>query len=222
MEEDRALPVVWLFDDMRDERHTYQRVLGRAMQGLAEVRGQEPYPTLDHYLPLLNDPATACVITDHRLQIAGMAAYTGIDLAQYIRRINTKLPLYILTNYADDRDAFLMGEWSVEDIISKDDLKDARGQRTVAARIVRRIDTYRDILDARGAKLQDLITRSVDGELDEADLAELDTLWVQQNAPELARELMAVQRMERLMAAHKELMRQIREERPQGETGDGE
>ncbi len=69
----------------------------------------------------------------------GIATYTGIELARDLRRINSKIPIYILTNYADE---FVDGEWSVEDI-AKGSFRDDKQNEITSSRIIRRIDVYK-------------------------------------------------------------------------------
>jgi len=171
-----------------------------------EVRTIIAYKNLDDYLPLLNDPQTACIITDQKLKVTGIATYTGIELAEYLRAINTKIPIYILTNFADDSDEFIGGEWSVEDILRKDELSDVSKQKTLTARILRRIGVYEDILGEREEKFHTLLKKSMEGELENSELQELDELRLQKISPNLARELEQVIQMEQIVRAHEELM----------------
>lgn len=227
LDEAKALPIVWLIDESAEELRTYLRALRDALPDTIEVRGQAPFKALQDYLPVLAYPQTACVITDQRLKVSGIATYTGIELAEFIRGFNTKLPVYILTNVADDTDQFSGSEWSVEQIIKKEDMTDAYGQQIVAARIVRRLNTYEDILDSRSERMQTLLSKGLDGQLDESDLRELETLGLQKTAPTLAQELSQVQGMEQLIRAHEDLMKRYKEFEAQfpneeGEAVDGE
>ncbi|HYT41863.1 MAG TPA: hypothetical protein VEP90_05925 [Methylomirabilota bacterium] len=198
--------IIWLIDENRYELRTHRSILKRMMPESIEVRTIIAYKNLDDYLPLLNDPQTACIITDQKLKVTGIATYTGIELAEYLRAINTKIPIYILTNFADDSDEFIGGEWSVEDILRKDELSDVSKQKTLTARILRRIGVYEDILGEREEKFHTLLKKSMEGELENSELQELDELRLQKISPNLARELEQVIQMEQIVRAHEELM----------------
>jgi|GEM_PF-943623 len=211
MAEEQPRRILWFIDENARELQTYAQILRRLLPQTIEVREQKPYPSMQEYVSLLENPQTSCIITDQQLKVSGVAGYTGIDLAEYLRQINTKLPIYILTNFSEDRDAFLDGEWSVEDIISKENLRKSHEQVVIAARISRRIDVYNDVQDSRTQRVQTLLTKSLDDELSPDEVAEIETLLMQKNSPHLADELLEIQQMEEVIKAHEDLMRRYRE-----------
>ncbi len=207
----KALPTVWFIDENAMQRQTFTNALRSALPDTIKVREQEPFKSLQDYLPMLANPQTACIITDQRLKESGVATYTGIDLADFIRGFNSKLPIYILTNYADDTDEFIGLEWSVDDIIAKADLADAEGQQIVAARIARRVDTYKDVLDKQSKRTQELISKSSREMLSESELEELENLGLQRSSPALAEELTQAHQLQQLIQEHESLMKQYQD-----------
>jgi hypothetical protein len=196
--------VIWFVDEDESERRTYHRELKSMMPKSIRVETIPPFPRKEDYLQILDEPGTSCIILDQRLKGTGVAAYTGIELAQYLRGINKKIPIYILTNFADDD--FSEGEWSVEDIISKSDLVDDDRAETVTARILRHIDIYEDMLAEREQRFSDLLRKSLSGELGEEDLKELEALQLERTSVILASEMEQLSELEQIVEKHKQLM----------------
>jgi DNA-binding NarL/FixJ family response regulator len=181
-------PIVWLIDEDSHQLRTYRDRLRRMLGDAVEVQGILAYEHIGDYLPHVDNPLTASVIIDQKLKETGVATYTGIQLSQAIRAVNSKLPIYILTNYADEHDIFRPGEWSVEDIIPKGELNDPARREIIAARILRRINVYQDIFSEREERFRQLLQKSFEAELSEEEQAELETLDFERNAATLAAE----------------------------------
>ncbi len=206
---DSEKPIIWLIDDNEHELRTHRNRLAEMLTDQVDVRPLQPFKTLGENVTLLDDPLTACVVVDERLKETGTASYTGIELAGFLRAINPKLPIYILTNFADEEDEFAQGKWSVEDILAKTDMTDANKRQVASARILRRIDVYRDILTKREYRLRDLLSKSLDADLDSAEQKELRELQLQRSAPALAIELGQLEQLTKVIEAHKTLMETI-------------
>ena len=142
-------------------------------------------------------------------------------MAQHLRDINKKIPIYILTNFADEKDEFAGGEWSVEYIIPKDSFKDNEGARTVMARIVRHINVYGDILDERAKRFNELLKKTLDDSLDETELEELAELQFERTAPTLAREVEELQKLERIAKTNEKLIELLTQNEEEESTDAG-
>ena len=194
--------IIWLIDDMERHSTTYSNGLKLDMpQGFQIETICPPYRRIENYSALLENPDTACIIIDQRLTETGYATYTGIELAQYLRSINQKVPIYILTRYVDEED-FTGGEWSVEHIIPKDSFN----ARTVIARILRHTNVYEDILDGRAKRFNELLKKTLDDSLDEAELEELAELQFERFAPTLAKEVEELQKLKQIARTNEKLI----------------
>ena len=198
--------IIWLIDDDEEELTAYGDELKLDMPQGIEIKAILPYPRkIDYVSTLLEDPDTACIIIDQKLKEKGDATYSGIELAQYLRRINKKIPIYILTIFPDDKD-FAGQEWNIEDIISKGSFRDEEGAQTAKARIFRHIDVYEDILDERAKRFNELLKKSLDDSLDEAELDELAELQAERIAPTLAKDVEELQKLERIAKTNEKLI----------------
>lgn len=206
------MAIVWFIDDMPDEARIYSRKLQLMLGSELEVRPLEPEPSQDAYVQLLQDPNTVCLIVDQRLFVRGTVTYTGISLAQYLRGINTKVPIYILTNWSNDTDAFAGGEWSIEAIISKEDLiRDERDEqrKTHGARIRRNINIYQDILLGRAARFNTLLHKSLKEDLSEEEVNELDQLQAARASAIVAEELQQLRSLEDIIKQANSLLKEF-------------
>ena len=199
--------IIWLIDDDEEELTAYGDELKLDMSQEIQIKAILPYPRkIDYVSTLLEDPDTACIIMDQKLKEKGDATYTGIELAQYLRRIKKKIPIYILTNFPHDQDEFAGGEWSVDDIISKGSLSDEEGAQTAKARIMRHMKVYGDILDERAKRFNELLKKSLDDSLNEAELDELAELQAERIAPTLAKDVEELQKLERIAKTNEKLI----------------
>lgn len=199
---------IWLIDDNRQEIDTYANVIRSHFPKEIIVETIcPPLGQLQDYIKLLNTPGLACLIIDQRLKESGEAGYLGIELALFLRRINTKLPMYILTNFAEDSDAFNEGAWSVEDIIDKSDLAKVGSDKLIAviARILRRITNYNDYLAEREKKFHELLRKTINGQLSPEDIAELNEIQFDRTSSILAEELPTLQELNKLLEEYKSI-----------------
>jgi len=202
-------PIIWMVDEIQAELRTCQALLRRIMPEGMDIRMLLARKYKEDYSDILENPKTATIILDQRLKSTGIATYTGIEIAQYFRGINSKLPIYILTNFADEKDEFKGGEWSVEDIIAKDELKEENARDIVAARIIRHINIYEDIMSERVGRFRALLEKSLDGLLSEEELLELKQLQLVRSSPDLAVELGKIEQLEQIIATHNRLMNRL-------------
>jgi hypothetical protein len=202
-------PILWLIDENDTQLKTFHNALRELMPDSIDVRALSARENKEDYLDILENPNTACIILDQRLKDTGVASYFGIELAQYLRGIDKKIPIYILTNWAKEKDEFVGGEWSIEDIIDKSDLTNISSNeaRVAGARIVRHINIYQDIQSERAVRFNELLKRSLKGDLAKEELAEMDELETTRAATILARELEQLKTLEVKVERYKKLMK---------------
>ena len=128
------------------------------------------------------------------------------QLAKYLRCINKKIPIYILTNFPDEKGEFAGGEWSIEYIISKKSFGNEEETQIAKARILRHIDVYEDILDERAKRFNELLKKTLNDSLDEAELEELVELQFERMAPTLAKEVEELQKLEQIAKTNEKLI----------------
>ncbi|WP_421176528.1 hypothetical protein [Aeromonas jandaei] len=117
----------------------------------------------------------ASYIIDERLCMTGEAEYQGNQLAESIRIIDEKIPVYILTSYSKDVDS-LAG--SIEFVIDKNDLSDLENGKKIAQRILRHMNIYNDIRSERALRFDSLLAKSLNETLTQEEVAEFDSLNV--------------------------------------------
>ncbi|MBA3534783.1 MAG: hypothetical protein H0T73_22965 [Ardenticatenales bacterium] len=200
-------PILWFIDEDDIERETYYKELRRLLPISIQIETISPLPqTVEGFLDLLINPYTACIIVDQRLNEGGDVNYNGITIAKYLRGVNSKIPIYILTNYAKNHDEFAGGEWSVEEVIAKGDLQDDRLSAIITARLLRRISVYEDILIDREQRFNELLKKSLIDSLDDNERTELNELRFARVAPILADELTEVTSLEESIDINKKLL----------------
>jgi hypothetical protein len=189
---------IYFIDDDEVERRSGLDVLREifASDALA-VEAQPPLPLLQDYATLADDPDTAALIVDQRLDTNGIVSYSGIQVAAFLRSISSKLPIVILTNYPND-DFGGLG-WAVERIFEKTDmLRDPNAELTQKwkARLIRQIDVFGDIRGVREQRFHDLLVKSLREKLSADEAQELGLLETERILPVQAKEIGDIKALE--------------------------
>jgi hypothetical protein len=193
---------VYLVDENDEQRRAYTLILRELLEGSGLIiEGLIPLPALDDYTELLNSGSVAALVVDQKLEDGGVP-YSGTQLSSYLRGIVPKLPIFILSNYTDDRELFVGGEWSVEDIVPKSVVRDptSEGAKIFKARFLRRLAVYVDVLDDRAQRYHDLLVKSLTETLTSEEEAELGILETERVLPQHVTELDDVKALETAIA----------------------
>jgi len=213
--------IIWLIDENVNELNTYCRDLKKLMSDSVQIEAIVPFPLKEDYIStVLENRNTATIIIDQKLKDTGIADYLGIELARFLRSVNHKLPIYILTNFPNDEE-FVGSKWSVEDIINKADFTDDEMKLTLKARILRRINVYTDVLKERELKFTNLLRKSLKEELTSDELQEFSELEFHRTSTTFASEIPQLRELEKIVEKHKELMEKFKQT-PDSEEVDGE
>ncbi len=120
------------------------------------------------YADMAADPETAAVIVAQDLDPHGSLGYTGIDVAEHLRRARPALPIYLLAPRDQDlasKDAL------VEEVFPEDEFVERCPVH--AARIQRAMGRYIDSMSDRERQYRELIMRKLDGTLSDSEEEEL-------------------------------------------------
>lgn len=183
--------VIYFFDEQDASRRSNARELKSLIDDPSiHVEALEPYPAFADYARLIADPKTAAFILDQRMKGSGAVAYNGTDLASYIRGIDGKIPIYILTSYADSSEDFDGWRHLVDDILAKSSIED-KGSDTakiIKARLRRHLQVFNDVRDDQEQRFHDLLVISLKRPLTDEEQIEMDNLEGETTAPLLATE----------------------------------
>ena len=92
-----------LIDEEQKALQTFLEDIEECFGPEITVIAEQPQPTLDEMLERIHSiEQLVGLVLDERLQETGKANYTGMELAAGVRRLDGKLPVYILTNHAPD------------------------------------------------------------------------------------------------------------------------
>lgn len=159
-------------DDDSDVRATYQLSMSLMFSGEFEVLCLDVEPSLDSMVQVLKDiPEKITFFIDEKLKHSGVATYNGVELAERIRVFDSKVPIYILTSFADEIEKYL---GDIEFVIDKNDwdLDDTN----LKQRFLRHINTYKDIKSQQAKRFEVLLEKSIFSTLTEDELEEFKAL----------------------------------------------
>lgn len=172
-----------------------------------QVIEQAPLGTLPCYNRLLAAPDIAAFVLDQRMKGSGQVSYNGTDLARYLRGIDGKIPIYILTGHADEVEDFRGSKYLVEYILGKDEIEDPDSEtaKEVKARMLRHLNVFNDVRDVQEQRFHDLLLKSLRQSLTLEEQEEMDRIEGETTAPILAAERIK----ERELSEQIEKLRQI-------------
>lgn len=191
---------IFFVDEDDDQRETYSLMLQECFpkdSSAPIVVGIPPKPKLSDMKFLVEDEEVVSIVLDEQLKESGVATYLGIELAEYLRGLNKKIPIYILTSYPHSEE-LSEGEMKVEDILSKQDLPERK--YIVGARILRRIDNFLDVSSDREVRFEALLRKSMSESLDEAEKLEFVELDYLRSAPFEVDEIYSDEKLKKLDA----------------------
>jgi len=194
---------VYFVDEDEKERRACLDVLVELLANdQLSIEAIPPAPDFASYTKLVASPDTAAFILDQKLGSSGLVNYSGIELAGFLRGIKTKLPIYILTNYADEEGEFANQESNVECIESKRILKNPAGleAQTFKARFLRHLEVFGDVLAKRENRFHDLLVKSLKEKLSADEEKELGLLETERLVPLQAGELHDIKALEKALA----------------------
>lgn len=170
---------VCLIDENEVQLGTYAAALNALLEktGVAVIP-MAPLPTKEDYVPLLATGTVAGLIIDQKLEDGGFN-YTGSELASFLRGIDSKLPIIILTNYKDEEyEQFEAAEKDIEYVAAKDAIGDldSREAQVFKARLLRHLNVFADVHDERQRRFHELLVKSLRETLSSEETTELGLL----------------------------------------------
>jgi hypothetical protein len=169
--------VAKLVEDSDEDADLFQQLL--ELTGEIKVEHIRVRPGIADYADMAADPETGAVIVDERLGEYAGVNYTGMKVAEFLRGLRPELPIYILTNYANE---IPVGEGgTVENIVDKNALRKA--PLVHIKRILRAMQQYEAALTEQQQRFRELIDRKLSGDLDESEEIELQQLRVAVERP---------------------------------------
>lgn len=193
---------ILLVDENAEQRRAFTLTLSELFEGTGIViRAKEPLPQCSDYAAVVADGEVAALILDQKMEDGGVG-YTGTQLSSFLRGIVPKLPIFILSNYTDDRALFEQGEGDVEYIVPKKVLTDptTRDAQIFKARVLRRLNVFADVLAERARRYHDLLVKSLQSKLTTDEEKELGLLDTERTVPHQATELVDIKTLDSAIA----------------------
>lgn len=191
-----------LVDENEQQRHAYELVLNELFDGTGvQVKAIIPLAQPTDYNSLFADGAISALILDQKMEDGGVG-YTGTELSSFVRGILPKLPIFILSNYTEEKVLFEEGESDVEYIIDKKTLNDptSRNAQIFKARVLRRLNVFADVLAERAQRYHDLLVKSLTGRLSVEEEKELGLLDLERAVPMQATEIVDIKTLDAAIA----------------------
>lgn len=195
-----------------DEEPRALKINGRALQRCfgddATVIPLEPIMIKEKMVELIfNHENLSSIIIDQKLNAAGTADYFGTELADAIRQIDKKIPVYILTNFSQELDP---NNKNIEYLLSKDDLTCQEKIKTISTRVRRHLNTFNDILSERERRFDELLRKHHSTGLSEDEYKEFQEIGFYRERKILASELIDSIELERKLLEVERKLQDVR------------
>ncbi|MDM3278936.1 MULTISPECIES: hypothetical protein [Enterobacteriaceae] len=165
--------IIFIDDDI-DVRATYELSMSIMFSEEFNILCLDVEPSLDDMINVLNNiPDKVTYFIDEKLKHSGVASYSGVELAERIRIFDSKIPVYILTSFADEIEKYL---GDIEFVIDKNDWDLEEDGANLIKRFLRHINTYKDIKSQQAKRFEFLLEKSIFSSLSEKELEEFKAL----------------------------------------------
>ncbi|GAB7222874.1 hypothetical protein VoSk93_20900 [Vibrio owensii] len=168
------MSTILFIDDDQQIRDTYKDSMEFMFDDGFEIVCLDVKESLGDMMQVLADyPDTVSYFVDENLKHSGVATYSGIELIDEVRKINTKVPIYILTSAAGEVDKYL---GNIEFVIDKNDWEDEEREGDLKQRFYRHINRYKDIKSKQAKRFDELFEKSLFGSLTDDEAEEFRAL----------------------------------------------
>ncbi|WP_192891074.1 response regulator transcription factor [Vibrio bathopelagicus] len=190
-------------DDDKDIRDTYKLSMEFMFEDEFDIVCLDVETTLREMMTVL-DGITGKVsyFVDENLKHTGNATYSGIELIEEVRKIDSKIPIYILTSTADEIDQYL---GNIEFVIDKNDWESEEDEDNLKQRFLRQIHIYKDIKSEQAKRFDELFEKSLFSTLNDSELEEFDILNLGRSKKLVDERLISESSLAELNAASDEL-----------------
>ncbi|EMC0409426.1 hypothetical protein VBP81_003463 [Vibrio fluvialis] len=197
------MSTIIFIDDDREIRETYKESMDLMFNNEFEVACLDVERGLENMMKVLDSYTdTVLYFVDEDLKRTGVATYTGLQLIEEIRKVNTKIPIYVLTSAADDIDQYL---GNIEFVIDKNDWEDEDREEDLKQRFYRHINTYKDIKSEQAQRFDELFEKSLFSTLSDEELEEFNVLNLGRSKKLVDERLISEETVARLNEASAEL-----------------
>jgi hypothetical protein len=161
-------------DDDSDIRATYEISMQMMFDDKFEIVCLDAEPSLKDMMKVLDGiPDKVTYFIDEKLKHSGIASYTGTELVENIRVLDSKVPIYILTSFSDEIEQYL---GDIEFVIDKNYWETDEEEHNLKKRFLRHINTYKDIKSEQAKRFDELLEKSLFTTLLEGEIEEFKAL----------------------------------------------
>lgn len=190
-------------DDDRNIRATYELSMQMMFEKSFEIVCLDVKPSLKEMMQVLDAiPDKVTYFIDEKLKHSGVASYTGSELVEQIRLIDSKIPIYMLTSYSGEIEQYL---GDVEFIIDKNDWDSDEEEDNLKKRFLRHINTYEDVKSKQAKRFDDLFEKSLFSTLSNDEIKEFEALNIGRSKILVDERLISEEALAELNAASDEL-----------------
>ncbi|MFM2579338.1 hypothetical protein [Vibrio fortis] len=197
------MSTIVFIDDDNDIRDTYRLSMELMFGDEFEIVCLDVETTLKDMMTVLDGISDKIsYFVDENLKHSGKATYTGIELIEEIRKIDTKIPIYILTSTADEIEQYL---GDIEFVIDKNDWESDDEEDNLKQRFLRHIHTYKDIKSEQAKRFDELFEKSLFSTLTAEEVEEFNVLNLGRSKKLVDERLISEESLAELNAASDEL-----------------
>ncbi|HGV9306639.1 TPA: hypothetical protein ACNOH7_002553 [Vibrio fluvialis] len=197
------MSTIIFIDDDKAIRDTYKISMDIMFNNEFEVACLDVERGLENMMKVLDSYTdTVSYFIDEDLKRTGVAAYTGQQLIEEIRKVDTKVPIYVLTSAADQIDQYL---GNIEFVIDKNDWEDEEREEDLKQRFYRHINTFKDIKSEQAKRFDELFEKSLFSTLTDEELEEFNALNLGRSKKLVDERLISEETVARLNEASEEL-----------------
>jgi hypothetical protein len=204
--------IIYFLDDQPSQRQMLDWDLKSLFSENFEISALPLHTDKTEYHKYLDDNEVAGVLVDQRLNETGeITAYSGLDLAKYLRGLYPEMPIFLVTGFDPDEQIKSSDSGSVEAVVLKSELRaNTPDSERFKQRFLRHVGRYQSALTARQKRFRELLGKSVRDEISAEEKAELATLESARLLPTQAEDEAVLTKLQSQVDTVEKLLLQLR------------
>lgn len=180
------LPIIYFLDEEEDQQFFLKMALTALFGATHEIRLLPVLQEMTGYLMLLDAGNVSAVFIDQQLDQTGeITSFTGVGLAEFLRKHFPLMPIYVVTGHQIEGSELTTEKAGATDaVIPKPNLViDSPLSLMFKQQFLRRLERYDEALTTRQRRFRELLAKSLQTTLPAEETAELDQMKAERLIP---------------------------------------
>lgn len=208
------LPIIYFLDEEESQQFLLRTSLMALFGKTHQIELLPVLPEMQDYLMLLDTGNVTAVFIDQQLDQTGViTGFTGVQLAEFLRRHFPSMPIYVVTGHKVDSGELVSEKaGSTDAVVSKTQLTIGSQQSLILKQqLLRDFGRYDEALTDRQRRFRELLAKSVQSTLTPEEADELEQMKAERLIPTASAESEAAAQFQKEASELSSLLTRVEE-----------